>query len=119
MMTVENTLPCKSCSGLCCGPVPVTKDELALIRQEIKKWPEIYRLELEHQQRYIGTCVFYDLNNNKCGIHHFRPAVCRAYGHYKNLACFKKPTAASNENWAAAEDPAGILSADFTWKDFR
>lgn len=78
-----------------------------------------YRLELENQHRYFGTCIFYDLDKNCCGIYSVRPSICRVFGHYKNLICFQKPETASIKNWDTTENPIGILSADFTWKDFK
>lgn len=113
------SLPCKGCKGLCCGPVPVTEQEVKNIKKKIKSMPLKNRLALENQQRYFGTCIFYDLDNDKCGIHSARPSICRAFGNYSNLVCFRKPEAAAAENWNAKEMHAGILSVDFTWKDFR
>lgn len=113
------SLPCQECKGLCCGPVPITKQELKRVKKAINEMPYKKRFELEKQQRYFGTCIFYDLDNDICGIHKVRPSICRAFGHYNNLICFKKPEAARELNWNVTEDPIGILSVDFTWKDFR
>jgi Fe-S-cluster containining protein len=112
-------LPCKGCRGLCCGPVPVTDQELKNIKKKIKSMPLKNRLELENQNRYFGTCIFYDLDNDRCGIHSARPSICRAFGQYNNLVCFRNPKAAAGENWNAKEMYAGILTEDFTWKDFK
>ncbi len=113
------SLPCKGCRGLCCGPVPVTKQELKNIKKKMKSMPLKNRLELENQDRYFGTCIFYDLNNDRCGIHLVRPSICRAFGHYNNLICFRNPKAAAVENWNVKEMYVGILTEDFTWKDFK
>jgi Fe-S-cluster containining protein len=113
------SLPCQGCKGLCCGPVPVTEQELKIIKKKVKSMPIKNRSALEKQQRYLGTCIFYDLDNDKCGIHSARPSICRAFGHYNNLVCFRKPEAAATENWLAKETHAGILTVDFTWKDFK
>lgn len=113
------SLPCKECKGLCCGPVPITKQELKNIKKQIIGMSLKYRSELRNQHRYFGTCIFYDLDNDKCGIHSVRPSICRAFGHYNNLICFKKPEAATEQDWNVTEDPIGILSVDFTWKDFK
>ncbi|AFM39816.1 putative Fe-S oxidoreductase [Desulfosporosinus acidiphilus SJ4] len=114
-----NSLPCQECRGLCCGPVPITKHELDSIRRVLKLMPENKRFELKNQQRYFGTCIFYDLDKDICGIHNVRPSICRAFGHYSNLVCFRKPEASTELNWVAAEDPIGILSVDFTWQHFN
>lgn len=80
--------------------------------------PAKKREELEQQQRFFGTCIFYDLDHDRCGIHSVRPAVCAAFGHYDNLICFREPDAAASTNWQAKEEAVGVLSIDFTWKDF-
>ncbi len=113
------SLPCKGCRGLCCGPVPVTEQELKSIKKKIKSMPHKIRLELENQDRYPGTCIFYDLVKDRCGIHSVRPSICRAFGLYKNLICFRKPEAARAGNWNVEEITAGLLSVDYTWKDFK
>ncbi|MFY4777289.1 YkgJ family cysteine cluster protein [Metabacillus sp. RGM 3146] len=112
------SLPCQGCKGLCCGPVPVTEKELSKLKKKIKSMPAKKRLELKNQQRYHGTCIFYDLTSDKCGVHSARPSVCRAFGYHKNLVCFRNPKAASEQSWQLSEEAAGILSVDFTWKNF-
>lgn len=111
-------LPCKGCRGMCCGPVPITEQELKKIKKKIKAMPKKMSLDLKNQQRLYGTCIFYDEINDRCGIHSARPSICRAFGHYKNLVCFRKPTVSVRKNYIANELPIGILSIDFTWKDF-
>ena len=113
------SLPCEGCKGLCCGPVPVTQQELKAIKKKIKALPLKRRVELQSQIRYSGTCIFYDLDNDKCGIYSARPEICRAFGYHKNLACFLKPDLAARDNWNAEERHVGLLSVDITWKDFK
>ncbi|TGE33447.1 YkgJ family cysteine cluster protein [Desulfosporosinus sp. Sb-LF] len=113
------SLPCASCKGLCCGPVPVTQQELKDIKNRIMEMPHQYRLKLKNQLRYYGTCIFYDLDKNKCSIHSARPSICRAFGHYSNLICFRKPEVAKKQNWNVTENPIGILSVDYTWKNLK
>ena len=115
---MEN-LPCKGCRGMCCGPVPVTESELRNIKKAVKTMPQKKRLQLENQMRFFGTCIFYDQDQDKCGVHSVRPSICRAFGHYSNLICFRKPDAAAPSQWVAKEKPVGVLSVDFTWKDFK
>ncbi|HAM81983.1 YkgJ family cysteine cluster protein [Ornithinibacillus bavariensis] len=112
------TLPCKGCKGMCCGPVPITEAELKRIKKKVKAMPLKKRLELEKQQRFFGTCIFYDEVNDRCGIHSVRPSICRAFGHHQNLVCFREPKLAIKDNYIADEKPVGILSVDFTWRDF-
>jgi len=113
------SLPCSECRGLCCGPVNITKQELKAIKNKIRLMNPKYRLELENQHRYYGTCIFYDLDKNRCGIYSARPSICRAFGHYSNLVCFKKPEISMLKAWTPVESSVGLLSIDFTWKDFN
>lgn len=114
------TLPCKGCKGLCCGPVPVTDSELKKIKRKIKSMPPKIRLQLENQKRYYGTCIFYDLTNDRCGIHSVRPEICRMFGFYEGLACFRKPELATKQmNHSVKVNHIGILTFDFTWEDFK
>lgn len=80
--------------------------------------PKKLRSNLENQTRLLGTCIFYDLDNDKCGIHDVRPEICRMFGYYEQLACFRKPELATKPLPAIIEDPVGILSVDFTWDYF-
>ncbi|SFS42255.1 hypothetical protein SAMN05444972_10258 [Marininema halotolerans] len=112
-------LPCKGCRGACCGPVPITGPEVKKIKKKIKSMPVKMRNELKNQQRFYGTCIFYDQDNDKCGIYSARPAICDAFGHYANLVCFRKPEAVKKEHWSPKEEPAGILSVDFKWEHFE
>ncbi len=113
-----DALPCQGCKGLCCGPVPVTETELKRIKKKVKSFQLKMRRELEHQPRFYGTCIFYDLNNDRCGIHAVRPEICKKFGYHKELVCFRKPELAKCENVIINEKPVGILSIDITWKDF-
>lgn len=110
--------PCDKCKGYCCGPVPVTKAEFSEIKNYIKRQPLMWRMQLKDQLRFFGTCIFYDQDNNKCGIYPVRPAICKAYGHYRNMPCFQRPDASLDKDYTVKENPVGLLSADFMWKDF-
>ncbi|MET3698819.1 hypothetical protein SAMN05877753_11054 [Bacillus oleivorans] len=115
-----DTLPCLGCKGLCCGPVPVTENELKKIKKKIKTMPVKIRSELENQKRYYGTCIFYDTNNDRCGIHSVRPEICRMFGYYKELVCFRKPELATkNMNTNDPKKHVGMLTIDFTWSYFK
>lgn len=114
-----DTLPCQGCKGLCCGPVPVTSKELTRIKMKIKRMPRKLRSNLEDQTRYFGTCIFYDQERDRCGIHSVRPEICKMFGYYKGLACFRKPELATESLPAKSEAPVGILSVDFTWDYFK
>lgn len=113
-----NTLPCQGCKGLCCGPVPITEKERKRILKQIKAMPRKIREALENQPRLYGTCIFYDLHNDQCGIHAVRPEICRDFGYHTDLVCFRKPELATKERGASKEMRIGYLSIDFTWKSF-
>ncbi|EJL44047.1 MULTISPECIES: YkgJ family cysteine cluster protein [Brevibacillus] len=114
-----NTLPCQDCKGLCCGPVPITEKERKHIHKKLKAMPKKLRENLEQQPRFSGTCIFYDMNKDQCGIHSFRPEICRMFGYHEDLVCFRKPELATKGKVAIKERYIGHLSIDFTWKDFR
>jgi Fe-S-cluster containining protein len=112
-------LPCKGCGGLCCGPVSITAKEFQKIKKKVKSMPQKICSELQSQTRFHGTCIFYDLNLDKCGIYSARPEVCRVFGDYKNLVCFRSPNSAVKNKYHRTEESIGILSIDFTWNDFK
>ncbi|MFD2371510.1 YkgJ family cysteine cluster protein [Brevibacillus sp. GCM10020057] len=113
-----DTLPCQGCKGLCCGPVPITEKERRKIQKYVKAMPRKIRFDLENQQRLFGTCMFYDLQADRCGIHEARPEICRNFGYHEDLVCFRKPELATKAKIIRRELPVGHLSIDFTWKDF-
>ena len=111
-------LPCQDCKGLCCGPVAISEVELKKIKKKIKTMPRKTRYKLENQLRFHGTCIFYDTEKDQCGIYSARPKACSMFGYYKGMTCFRKPELAT-KNHDFIEEPVGILSIDFTWKDFK
>ncbi|EIJ79962.1 hypothetical protein PB1_06352 [Bacillus methanolicus PB1] len=111
-------LPCKGCKGLCCGPVAITEIELKRIKKKIKSMPRKTLEELEKQNRFHGTCIFYDIEKDRCGIYSVRPKACSMFGFYKGMACFRKPELAT-KHMIYNDTPVGILSIDFTWIDFK
>ena len=113
------TLPCQGCRGLCCGPVAVTKQELIKIKKKVKSMPSKIREELANQNRHFGTCIFYDLENDKCGIYSARPEVCRKFGYFEKMACFRKPEMAVKKDRGPLPEIAGILSIDYKWDYFK
>ncbi|KPN96485.1 YkgJ family cysteine cluster protein [Lysinibacillus sp. ZYM-1] len=112
-------LPCEGCKGLCCGPVPITENELKNIKKRLKSMPTKLRIELKNQQRFVGTCIFYDMQKDRCGIHSARPEICRMFGYYQELVCFRNPVVATKTmKTSTFEKHIGILSIDYMWKDF-
>lgn len=80
--------------------------------------PRKLRDELEKQPRLYGTCMFYDLDRDQCGIHAARPDICRMFGYHKDLVCYRKPELATKEATTLKQKQIGYLSIDITWKDF-
>ncbi|WP_083953067.1 YkgJ family cysteine cluster protein [Heyndrickxia acidicola] len=80
--------------------------------------PRKMRDALENQTRFHGTCIFFNTEKDQCGIYVVRPSRCSMFGLYKGMACFRKPELAT-KNQTAPEKNAGILSIDYTWKDFK
>jgi len=113
-------LPCQGCRGMCCGPVPVTEQEVTRMKKTIKTMPLKKRLALKNQERYFGTCIFYDAVNDQCGIYYARPEVCKKFGYFAGLACFRKPELAAKLIESGFQQRvAGTLSIDFTWEHFE
>lgn len=89
-----------------------------MIHKKLKALPKKLRDDLKNQPRMFGTCIFYDMQKDLCGIHSVRPEVCRAFGYYKELVCFRKPELATKEALTFKEKQIGYLSIDFTWQHF-
>lgn len=96
-----NKFNCKNC-GECCGPAPITNEELRSIKRFLKmkdmKLPEV-KDEL--------TCRF--RKDNSCLIYPVRPIVCKLFGEYENLYCDKnsiKPKKAI----APKKKPIGLIN---------
>lgn len=89
-----------------------------MINKKLKTLPTKLRDDLKNQPRMIGTCIFYDMKKDQCGIYSARPEVCRAFGYHKDLVCFRKPELATKEPLTFKEKSIGYLSIDFTWKHF-
>lgn len=72
---------CKNC-GECCGPAPITKEEL----RKIKKFLKLKNLKLPKVLNKM-ECRF--RQEEKCLIYPVRPIVCKLFGTYENLVCDK------------------------------
>lgn len=116
------TLPCGNCKGFCCGPVPVTEQELRKIKKKVKTMPPKLLSHLKNQTRHFGTCIFLDLDKNTCAIYSVRPEVCKMFGYHKELPCMFNPKLATNnlpKQFHTERKNASMLSIDYTWKDFH
>ena len=85
---------CDSCQGRCCtgesGYIYVTKDEIQnislLLNLDVNEFVSKYLFkkgykysikELKYNDSH--ECVFYDRENNGCGIYNARPLQCRTF----------------------------------------
>lgn len=114
---------CTNC-GLCCGPVPVTKNELKKIKKEVNKMSFSKIQKLRSQKRDPLTCIFRDLENDKCSIYKARPDICRMFGFYKEMKCPNNPEHATKsreegnkriERNTKNNPVVGVLSVNITW----
>lgn len=75
---VLTPIACENGCGECCGPVPVTRGELAKVRVYIEAHGIVPVAQGTRCPLYIrGGCAIYPI----------RPRVCQAYGHSERLAC--------------------------------
>jgi len=82
-------LPCASCTGLCCGPVPLTAARANRIADFAKALPCAERDRLAAQKRGELDCGFLDKESHRCAIYPVRPWVCEAFGRVEGLTCPK------------------------------
>lgn len=81
---------CSNC-GDCCGPVPVNKLELSRIQKSLSRMPKREVERLKNQKRSPMTCMFRDIENDKCGVYNFRPEICKMFGFYEGMKCPSNP----------------------------
>jgi len=88
-MITANTLPCSSCTALCCGPVPLSRDRLEKIKAYVQTMPKAERKRLAAQKRGQVDCRFLDKANYRCAIYPVRPWLCEAFGRVERMRCPK------------------------------
>lgn len=115
-----NNFKCQNC-GECCGPVPVTANELTAIKAAISQMPKEELTKLKEQKRGAFDCILLDKENKKCSIYDVRPEICRMFGFYVGLACphndvMLKPREAGYQNMFGG-DYVGIMGFDIGWGD--
>jgi len=81
---------CTNC-GECCGPVPITKDEVEKISDYMKEH-ELPR-EVVSRSHKMLECVFRDSRKKRCSIYPVRPLVCRLFGVASGMTCLNGNTA--------------------------
>ena len=74
---------CKNC-GQCCGPVPFSRyDKALIINYLINNLGIDYLEKLKSQKREPLTCEYRDIEAKKCAIYPVRPEICRMQGTMK------------------------------------
>jgi Fe-S-cluster containining protein len=70
--------PCRGC-GSCCGPIPVTAAEEAILRDYAKRFDERTILVLKAGRHDI-KCQFRNEETKTCAVYPVRPLICRIFG---------------------------------------
>jgi len=96
---------CSNC-GKCCGPVPVTTEEIELIRRYLGDHPEARKST--KSKRDHQSCVFRDEDEKKCTIYPVRPMICRLMGVTKGMTCANGNTHEIDGRPFVKKKPAGI-----------
>lgn len=112
---------CKQCSG-CCGPIPLMKNQLDILRSAIKTMSKDEIDKLKRQGRGNLTCILLDTDTNRCSVYHFRPLVCRQYGQIRELQCpnnrgLNLKSGKTQTDKVIKSTFVGILSEDIGWKE--
>ena len=76
MENIPNEFSCKNC-GKCCGPVPITPNELRKIEKYLAKRPKIKRKAAS--KGFSINCVFRDEATQTCMIYPCRPKICKIF----------------------------------------
>lgn len=111
------SLPCNSCNGDCCGPVPFTEEDLTIIFNKYQKSPK-FRKRFPYNNTSLNknivfqrvdekivpvfvksnkylklgldklSCIFKDNETTGgCLIYEDRPIICRVYGKKELIPC--------------------------------
>lgn len=96
-MKIPAHINCNNC-GDCCGPIMVTRDEKAKIKNFVDKMDKEVKARLKEQLKTKDrlTCQFRDIEKKNCAIYPIRPIICRIFGVAKGMYC-------SNGNTASIE----------------
>lgn len=69
---------CSKCGECCSLTVPVTEEEVDIIKQYVKT-NNIKPINHIHSNYIDAKCCFYDPKNHKCNIYEVRPYVCKHF----------------------------------------
>ena len=109
---------CKGCVA-CCGPVPVTAEEMTGIQKALAKMRPREIKRLKKQKRGHLDCMFIDHEKKRCSIYNARPLVCREFGYVKGLPCPYFPEHATGKGTKERPTPIGVLGQSITWDNIN
>jgi len=120
---VSKQFICKQCGG-CCGPIPLMKNQLDVLKSAIKTMRKNEIEILKLQDRDKTTCILLNMDTMRCSVYHFRPLVCRQYGLIKELQCPNNRGLNLKSGKTQTEKVikgtfAGILSEDIGWTELE
>ena len=74
---------CSRCGGCCTPFLPMSKNEVKIIREYLKKHKDIlekaFNMPIFKDDNAIIRCCFYDPSEKKCMIYPVRPLICKLY----------------------------------------
>lgn len=115
---------CQNC-GDCCGPIPVSKDELHDIIEAIRHMSPEERSRLKNQKRDKFTCPLRDIEKKRCSVYGVRPKVCQLFGQVERLRCPHNLGASvmskvqESMELKGIREPVGVLGMDIGWKEIE
>jgi len=86
LLNIPEHTTCENC-GECCGPVPLSKDEIKKIQNYLDA--NEYPRNVIEQSHSPLECIFRDNDARKCSIYPVRPLICRLFGVTKGMNCPK------------------------------
>ena len=81
LLNIPEHTACRQC-GSCCGYVPASTDEVAVIRRYLNIHPDIIPVS-----KSGINCPFLDCESKLCMIYPVRPVICRLKGVSEGLNC--------------------------------
>ena len=114
---------CHNC-GKCCGPIPITMDELTNIRKALDDMPRTMIDRIKANERDKLTCILLDIESKRCLVYNSRPFPCRQYGSVSGMICPRNKLVPIKSKFLADRelrqnrgmDLAGILSHNIGWE---
>lgn len=105
---------CIGC-GECCGPVPVSIEDMAKIARYVAN--SEYAQEVAARQHAHLDCIFRDHLKGRCSIYPVRPVICRMFGVDVNLQCPNGNSANIDGSRIVAQDGFAAMMNDWPWEE--